>query len=51
MHNTLILCPFLVVLKPAFKKRYEGRMRSLWLYEENNKLWDLKNIITLHITP
>jgi hypothetical protein len=28
-----------------------GGLISLWLYKENNKLWDWKNIFTLHIPP
>jgi hypothetical protein len=28
-----------------------GGLRSLWLYKKNNKLWDWKNIFTLHIPP
>jgi hypothetical protein len=31
------------------KKKYEGGLISLWLYKENNKLLDLKNVFTLHI--
>jgi hypothetical protein len=28
-----------------------GGLTSLWLYKENNKLRDRKNIFTLHIPP
>jgi hypothetical protein len=31
-------------------KDMRGRLISLWLYKEN-KLWDWKNIYTLHIPP
>jgi hypothetical protein len=30
---------------------YEGGLISLWLYKETNKLWDWKNVFTLHISP
>jgi hypothetical protein len=30
---------------------YEGRLISLWLYKENNKLRDWKNVFTLYIVP
>jgi hypothetical protein len=30
---------------------YEGGLISFWLYEENNKLRDSKNVFTLHIPP
>jgi hypothetical protein len=30
---------------------YKRGLISLWRYKENNKLWDLKNVFTLHIPP
>jgi hypothetical protein len=30
---------------------YERELLSLWLYKENNKLRDWKNVFTLHIPP
>jgi hypothetical protein len=32
-------------------KGYEGRLINLWLYKENSKLRDEKNVFTLHIPP
>jgi hypothetical protein len=29
----------------------QGRLISLWLYKENNKLRDGKNVFALHIPP
>jgi hypothetical protein len=29
----------------------EGWLRIVWLYKENNKLRDWKNIFTVHILP
>jgi hypothetical protein len=35
------------------RKKYNirGGLISLWLNKENNKLWDWKNVFTLHIPP
>jgi hypothetical protein len=38
-------------LLPTPQGKYEGALISLWLYKENNKLRDWKNVFTLHIPP
>jgi hypothetical protein len=36
---------------PKFQVDMRGKMISFWLYKDNNKLRDWKNVFTLHIPP
>jgi hypothetical protein len=58
VHLWHILCSILLLLpascsdyKALRSLKYKGGLISLWLYKENNKLWDWKNVFILHIPP
>jgi hypothetical protein len=45
------LTPHQLLAWAVTRAEVQAGLISLWLYNENNKLWDWKNVFTLHIPP